>query len=74
VIEELFLWLLVIGIFTAGCVIGNVNSTNDIMAKQIIEANSLCSNSEGLYKINSGDKHPIAYCKNNDKFDLKEGK
>lgn len=70
--EELVLLIFVIAIFAVGVVVGNVNSTNDIMAKQIIEANALCANSEGLYKINSGDKHPIAYCKNNDKFDLKD--
>ena len=70
--EEFVLGIFVIAVFVIGVVVGNTNSTNDIMAKQIIEANTLCSNSEGLYKINSGDKHPIAYCKNNDKFDFKE--
>jgi len=61
-------------IFTFGVLVGNTSSTNDISSKQIIEASNLCISSEGLYKINSGNKHPIAYCKNNDVFVLEEKK
>lgn len=58
-------------IFGFGIVTGNLNGTNDVTQKQILEANNLCKSSEGIYKINSGSKQITAYCKNNDKFTLK---
>lgn len=65
---------LCIGIFGFGALMGNLNGTNDIMQKEITEANQLCSGSEGLYKMNKGVKEAIAFCKNNDKFTLKGDK
>lgn len=61
-------------VFAFGCVVGNINSTNDISQKEIVEAGKLCESSEGLYKINKGSKEVLAYCKNNDVFTLKDEK
>lgn len=60
-----------LAIFGFGALTGNLNGTNDIMQKEITEANQLCASSEGLYKMNKGVKDAVAFCKNNDKFILK---
>lgn len=69
--EGFVVFCLCLAIFGFGALVGNLNGTNDIMQKEITEANQLCTNSEGLYKMNKGTKEAIAFCKNNDKFTLK---
>lgn len=71
--EESIVMIMLIAIFVGGILTGNLLGTNDISQKVITQAVKACDNSEGLYKINKGSRQDstIAFCKNNDKFDLK---
>lgn len=69
--ETFVVCILLMIIFVSGILTGNVTSTVDISQKEVIEANKLCENNEGLYKINKGSKSATAFCKDNDKFTLK---
>ncbi|WP_443698954.1 hypothetical protein [Pseudomonas sp.] len=74
--EESIVMIMLALIFAGGIFTGNICGTNDVSQKVITQAIKACENSEGLYKINkgSGRDSTKAFCKNNDRFDLKDEK
>ena len=73
--EESVVMIMLIAIFVGGTLVGNTLAINDVSQKVIAQATKACDNSEGLYKINKGSgRSTTAFCKNSDRFDLKDEK